>query len=315
MAATHAIEDCRHEGFAAVRLVSPDGLAATWVPRAGMVCASLTHRGEELLGQRRGLAAYAEHAHTMGMPLLYPWANRLARPGYEARGLRVDFPPDSPLVHDDGQGLPIHGLIAGHPGWTVGEAVAHAGAARLTASLDFAAAPDLLALFPFPHVVAVSATLARGTLAVATSVRATGRVAVPVAFGWHPYFRLPGVPRAQWTVALPVRRHMELDARTLPTGRTRLVSIPPGPLGDTVYDDLYVALGADPSFRLAGGGRTLTVVFGSGYPVAVVYAPGSDDVVCFEPMTAPTNPFAGNGPATWVEPGGSFTATFHVVVS
>jgi galactose mutarotase-like enzyme len=146
-------------------------------------------------------------------------------------------------------------------------------------------------------------------------VRATGDVAVPVAFGWHPYFRLPDVPRAEWMVALPVRRHMALDARTLPTGRTRLVSPTPGPLGSTVLDDLYVELAPDPSFRLAGGGRTLTVVFGSGYPVAVAYAPATDDVVCFEPMTAPTNPFAGDGPAVWVEPGRAFTATFHVVVA
>lgn len=311
----HAIEDREHDGYAAVRLVSPDGLAATWVPSAGMVCASLQHRGEELLGQRHGLAGYAKGGHTMGIPLLHPWANRLERWGYDARGTHVDFPPHSPLVHDDGKGLPIHGLMAGHAGWTVLEAVAHGGAARLTACLDFAQAPDLLALFPFPHVVEVTVTLARTTLAVATTVRATGSVAVPVAFGWHPYFRLPNVPRAEWQVALPVRRHMALDERTLPTGQTRLVSVPPQVLGTTVFDDLYVELQSDPTFRLAGGGRALTVVFGQGYPVAVVYAPSSDDVCCFEPMTAPTNPFAHDGPAVWVEPGNAFTATFHLIVS
>jgi len=310
----HAIEERAHEGYAAIRLVSPDGVTATWVPPAGMVCASLQHRGEELLGQRHGVDGYAKGGHTMGIPLLHPWANRLERAGFEARGTRVDFPPGTPLVHDDGHGLPIHGLMAGHAGWTVLEAVAHAGAARLTACLDFAAAPDLLALFPFPHLVEVTVTLARTTLAVATTVRATGTVAVPVAFGWHPYFRLPNLPRAEWNVFAPVRRRMALDARTLPTGKTTLVPPLAGPLGERVYDDLYVEVGSDPSFRLSGGGRTLTVVFGSGYPVAVVYAPSSDDVVCFEPMTAPTNPFADGGPAVWVEPGQAFTATFHVVV-
>jgi galactose mutarotase-like enzyme len=42
-----------------------------------MVCCSLRHRGDELLGQRRGLAAYAATGSTMGIPFLHPWANRL----------------------------------------------------------------------------------------------------------------------------------------------------------------------------------------------------------------------------------------------
>ena len=47
------------------------------VPAIGMVVASLRHRGEELLAQRDGLAAYAREGTTMGVPFLHPWANRL----------------------------------------------------------------------------------------------------------------------------------------------------------------------------------------------------------------------------------------------
>lgn len=53
-------------------------LEATFVPTAGMLCASLRHHGEELLAQNAGVDAYAAHGKTMGIPLLYPWANRLA---------------------------------------------------------------------------------------------------------------------------------------------------------------------------------------------------------------------------------------------
>jgi hypothetical protein len=35
-----------------------------------MICASLRHRGEELLAQEGGLAEYARDGHTMGIPLL-----------------------------------------------------------------------------------------------------------------------------------------------------------------------------------------------------------------------------------------------------
>ena len=57
-------------------------LSATFVPSAGMVCTSLSDGGVELLGQRRGLNAYMTTGKTMGIPILYPWANRLSANGY-----------------------------------------------------------------------------------------------------------------------------------------------------------------------------------------------------------------------------------------
>ena len=50
------------EGFAALTLESDarGGLVAVFVLEAGMICCSLRHRGEELLGQRNGLRAYVD---------------------------------------------------------------------------------------------------------------------------------------------------------------------------------------------------------------------------------------------------------------
>ncbi len=197
----------------------------------------------------------------------------------------------------------------------VESAAADADAARLEASLDLAARADVMELFPFPHALRIAVALRDASLAIETALTATGDVPVPVAFGYHPYFRLPGVPREKWEVVLPVRRHAELDARCLPTGASEAVDIPPGPLAGRTYDDLFTELDPEPVFVLAGGGRRIEVAFGEGYPVAVVYAPGNDDVVCFEPMTAPTNPFEGGAPLRWVQPGETFTARFSIDVS
>ena len=69
--------------------------------------------------------------------------------------------------------------------------------------------------------MAVEATLRGSALTIATTVRPTADVAVPVAFGYHPYLRLPSVmPRASWHVELPVARRLELDERGIPTGRS-----------------------------------------------------------------------------------------------
>jgi aldose 1-epimerase len=63
---------------AATATLAAGQLDATFATGAGMVCCSLRHRGDELLRQRRGLAAYAATGSTIGIPLLHRWANRLA---------------------------------------------------------------------------------------------------------------------------------------------------------------------------------------------------------------------------------------------
>ncbi len=314
MAATYTVEQTKVDDFPALRLVSLEEFAATYVPAAGMVCCSLTHRGDELLGQRKGLRHYAATGSTMGIPLLHPWANRLGRLGYEIEGRRVNFPPDSPLLHFDGNGLPIHGLVGGCPDWQVREQAADKDAARLTARLDLTTKPEFLALFPFPHFLELEVVLQKTSLAVSTTVLPATDAAVPVAFGYHPYFTLPGVPRQEWEIELPGRRQLILNEKALPTGETEARPPFSGPLGGRVYDDHYTEMAPKPMFRLRGAGRTVTVSFSEGYRFAQVYAPGEDEVICFEPMTAPINPFDA-GDFAWSGPGSPFTASFEISVA
>ena len=73
-----------------VRLRSAGGeLEAAFAPEAGLVGCSLTHRGEELLSQRKGLEEYARTGSTFGIPFLHPWANRLSGYAYAVGGNEV----------------------------------------------------------------------------------------------------------------------------------------------------------------------------------------------------------------------------------
>ena len=91
-------------------------VAAQFVPDAGMIGTSLTDSGVELLGQRRGLDAYLEAGKTMGIPILYPWANRLGGNTYTAENKTVTLTPGENGVRPDPNGLPIHGTLAAYPG-------------------------------------------------------------------------------------------------------------------------------------------------------------------------------------------------------
>ena len=304
------------EGYDAIRLRSASAhLDATFVPAAGMVGASLRDGGRELLGRGGGVHCYARGGTTMGIPLLHPWANRLAGDEYRVNGTAVRVPDDSPLVARDEHGLPIHGLLGGSPYWTRRQAVANGnGAWALSAQLDFAAHPELLEAFPFPHRIELDVALRRRTLTVRTTLTATGEHPVPVSFGFHPYLRLPDVAREDWQVELPAMRHLELDERSIPTGASRPVAAQAGPLGARTFDDGYVDVPDGAEFVVAGGGRRVTVRLETGYPAAQVFAPATDDVICFEPMTAPTNALASHDRLPLVAPGERYCAAFSITV-
>jgi galactose mutarotase-like enzyme len=187
--------------------------------------------------------------------------------------------------------------------------------AALEAELDFGAHDELLDAFPFPHSIVMAARLRGNALSIRTTVTPTADLAVPVSFGFHPYLTLPGVERADWHVALPVRRRVILDDRGIPSGETEDVEYEPGPLGDRVFDDAFDHLADPADFVLAGGGRTITLSFGAGYPVAQVFAPQGSDFICFEPMTAPVNALVRGGrELPRVHPGESFAAEFTIAV-
>jgi galactose mutarotase-like enzyme len=171
-----------------------------------------------------------------------------------------------------------------------------------------------MAAFPHPHELELEVELAEDALTISTIVRAAADGPVPIAFGWHPYLTLPGVAHSECEVALPVRTQAELDERGLPTGRVEPVEIRTAQLGERTYDDLFPDLAQPPVFSLAGGGRTIEVEFGEGYPIAQVYAPPGEDYVCFEPMTAPTNALASGEGLRSLPAGETFRATFTIRV-
>jgi aldose 1-epimerase len=311
----HAVSQGTQEGVPTTVLSAERSeLAAAFAPGAGMIGCSLRHHGEELLGQRGGVAKYADSGSTMGIPLLHPWANRLDGLRYAVEDRVVELDPDAMPIRLEENGLPIHGLAAACPYWEVTASEADEDAARLAARLDWAAHDDLLAGFPFPHVLEMEVRLSGRTVSIQTLLRATGDVAVPVSFGYHPYLTLPGVQRGDWNVQMPVRRRAKLDERGIPTGEDEPVPSAPGPLGDETYDDLFPELAHPPEFVLRGGGRCVEVRFEQGYPLAQVYAPPGQEYICFEPMTAPTNALVTGERLQSVSPGEAYAARFAIGV-
>ena len=279
-------------------------LAAGFAPGAGMVCHSLRHDGEELLTQRDGVEGYVRTGRWMGVPLLHPWANRLAAWRYEALGRRVDLEPlaGEVVVRDRKTGLPIHGVLP-RP-WTVLEQ----DRSRVLAELAWGEEPA----FPFPHRLRIEASLSERALRIATTLDAL-EGEVPVAFGFHPWFSPPGAARADYAVELPAMRRIELDARHLPTGEASRAAAFAGALPERELDDAFDEIADGAAFAVAGGGRRITVTFDAGYACAQVFAPPDKNLVCFEPMTAAGDALR-TGAFAAAAPGRPFHAAFTIAV-
>ena len=261
-------------------------LAAEFLPGEGMACISLRRDGREFLAAG-------------GLPLMAPWANRLGAWRYQACGRDVDL-RWLPLGTDE-SGLPIHGTMAA-TAWNVVDVTS----SRAEARFDTAVHWDQLAAFPFPHALEVIAEIDRSSLVVTTTLRPTSGIAVPVSFGWHPYFAVGD----DWRLELPACRRVVLDERKLPTGSSEPQPATSELLRESSYDDHY-ELGDDRALAVRGSDGAVLVELGDGYGYAQVFAPVGAGFACLEPMTARTNALVDGGYEI-VTPGDVFTATFVV---
>jgi aldose 1-epimerase len=241
------------------------------------------------------MAAFRERPGLCGIPFLAPWANRLGEQAFWAN--------DKKYVFNMGLGnvrgaIPIHGFLSASPEWKVTEVKAGPDSASVTSRLEFWRYPDMMAQWPFAHEYEMTYSLSNGTLEVRLAVSNLSREAMPLAIGFHPYYKIPGIPRDQWTAHIPARKHVEAN-QNLPTGEFTPNSLPDGfSMQGHTFDDGFTDLVREPDgrahFSVESAGKRVEAMFGPKYPVAVVWAPtgrngAATDFICFEPMAGITN--------------------------
>jgi len=295
--------------FALTHTLVAGDLEVVFLPSHGMLCASLRHKGAEILRRVENLEAAAAKGSTAGIPFLYPWANRLAGFRYRAAGREVILDPSSPLLHFDVNGLPMHGVPWPLLVWELTEAKQD----FLKAKLEWSRS-DLLAIFPFRHRLELAVTLQADSLILEMTLVAGPDGPVPVSFGFHPYFGLPELPRAQWRLKLPAMKRLVLDRHGVPTGEEKPFTELEARLGDAAFDDGFALIEEQASFSVLGGGRQITVEFITGYRYTQIFAPRESDYIALEPMTAPTSALTSGRGLRLVDAGGNFTAMFRIRV-
>lgn len=229
---------------------------------------------------------FQERPTSYGIPILFPFPNRLRAGVLSFRGQRfVVNPHRHGFVRDKAWRVRHTGASEGEGAWITSrfEAVQYATA--------------ILQQFPFPFCLEVTYRLREATLSMETVVHNTGAHDMPMGFGIHPYFRCP-VPG---TLCVPAQQRWELED-SLPTGKLLTVDGPydlrqPRDVTSLVLDDIYTDLVADTDglvrCTLQDQQRRLqtTVAFDAAqFPHVVVYTPPAPrQAICIEPYTCPTD--------------------------
>jgi aldose 1-epimerase len=291
-------------------LLTAGDLQAIFWPAAGMLGASLRFRGVELLRRVDDLEAARIKGSTAGIPLLYPWANRLSSLQYRAAGHEVELDPASPHLHFDDHKLPMHGVPWSQLQWNV--ISSHADA--LTARLEWRS-QELLAIFPFPHHVEMAVRLRPLDLEIQTTVFADSGSPVPISFGFHPYFGFPGIPRKDWSLNAPAMRKLALDRQGIPIGSETPSTPFAARLGNTSYDDGFALSSEQATFSIDGNGYSIVIEFKNGFDFAQIFAPKDKEFIAIEPMTAKTNALCSGEGLRVIASGEQFTASFRIEIS
>ena len=291
------------------RMLAAGDYDAVFLPAQGMLGASLRYRGIEVLRHVEDLELAAAKGSAAGIPLLYPWANRLDGFHYSAAGKAVELDRASHLLHFDQNGLPIHGVPWARLAWSVTKATD----AMVVAHLDWDT-PWQLSIFPFRHRVVMQVILDDTGLTIETTVIAGSESPVPISFGFHPYIGLP-LPREQWQLTMPSMRRLVLDPHQIPTGNEETFGGFDAALGEHDFDDGF-ALATDQSmFAIAGAGCRINVELLAGYRFVQVYAPKGQSCIAVEPMTAPANALVSGQGLQVIPPHGRYRAAFRIAVT
>src|SRR5689334_3237011 len=278
------------------------------LPAVGNIAFSMKVNGQDILRwPYSSIEEFKSRPALSGIPFVGPWANRLDEQAFYANGKRYGFDMDLGNVRG---AIPIHGFLSTTDQWQVVEAKADAKSAWVTSRLEFFRQPAWMKQFPFAHTVEITHRLQDGILQVQTKIMNMAGEPMPVAVGFHPYYRLTDSTREEWTISVGARKHWLLSAAKIPTGETEAVekffgNPQSAELKDYNLDDVFSDLVRDSQNRahmvVKGKRQQLDIALDPKWPAVVVWSPkpaanaaggapqNDTNFIAFEPMAGITD--------------------------
>lgn len=272
------------------------GAQASILPELGFNCyrfaAPLAGQTIEVIDSQPGFEAGGKSPRRSGIPLLFPFPNRIFQGRMTWDGKEYQLPKN------DDYGNAIHGLVIDRP-WRVLEQTGNSVTGIFRLSID---APDRRHLWPADFEIEVRYELRGTTLDSLITIRNPDQVPLPWGFGTHVYFHFPlaaGSTPKDCLVQVPATRQWLLHD-CIPTGELQEVSgrldLREGlSLEGVQFDDVLTGLvpQAGGAIRCvlmdARAGLQITQTTDTLFRELVIFTPPRGNAVCFEPYTCVTD--------------------------
>lgn len=280
-----------------IELFVPDSLTTAKIaPQLGFNCFELNVHQDgkffSLIDAEEGFPQADSRPSGHGIPLLFPFPNRIRGDHFEWNGKTYQLPLDQVSFNKTNA---IHGFCLDRP-WRVIASHAHSVTAEFQLSVD---APERRDFWPADFIIRGTYTLSNSALKLKVEIENPDTVPLPWGFGSHAYFRLPLTTKSKVTDCLfqaPVNAQWELED-CLPTGDVKKLS---GPIADLPEGVRIGDVDLDDAFRLVPGadrceildeaaGYQIAQSFSSEFTQMVIFTPPGRDAVCLEPYTCVTD--------------------------
>src|SRR5467141_1106452 len=198
----------KRTGEAVVLEDTKNQTVASILPAVGNIAFSMKVKGQDILRwPYASIEDFKARPALSGIPFVGPWVNRLDEQAFYANGKRYAFDMDLGNVRG---AIPIHGFLSTNDQWQVVEVKADGKSAWVTSRLEFFKQPLWMKQFPFAHTIEMTHRLQDGVLQVVTKITNMSAEPMPVAVGFHPYYKLTDSLREEWTISVGARKHWKL---------------------------------------------------------------------------------------------------------
>ena len=241
---------------------------------------------------------------------LSPFVCRIREGKYQYEGEEIEF------TRKQSDGAALHGLLYDKPFSIVHER-ADDNEASVLLKYNYKEEEDG---YPFSYRCEARYTLLPDSiLQVTTTIINLDELALPLADGWHPYFKLDGDMR-DWLLYCNTDTQVELDGALVPTGR--LLRYPAfaeeAPIGDTVLNNCFLLNqdggGSACTLRHPDSGLRLSIIPDASYPYLQLYTPPQRNSIAIESMSAAPDAFNNKMGLVLLPPGDtrSFTVYYQL---
>jgi aldose 1-epimerase len=204
-------------------------------------------------------------------------------------------------------GSSIHGILADKPFHILEKNIGEEYASVFTAYQYRGEDPA----YPFEYDIQVRYTLKKGgRLIIDTNVKNISSGRIPMADGWHPYFKLEGLVN-DWLLAFHSRKNLVFDDKLIPTGQILETEkfYSPRLIGNEFFDHCFL-LDQTPGIPAAilknpSNGLRLSFFPDHSYPYLQIYTPPDRKSIAIENLSSAPDAFNNGLGLLTMQPGES----------